>query len=101
MPRTNQVTRTRVLADLQCSPPRMHARAHPQIRDFYLFTALKSGDSVSSPSGLQRNADADGAWRGLADSAAAADFGRWASGATGFPFVDACMRELASTGWMR
>ena len=30
----------------------------------------------------------------------AALFGSWARGETGFPFVDACMRELASTGYM-
>ena len=27
-------------------------------------------------------------------------FRRWAAGQTGLPFVDACMRELAHTGWM-
>jgi deoxyribodipyrimidine photo-lyase len=27
-------------------------------------------------------------------------FERWKSGETGFPFVDAGMRELAATGWM-
>ena len=27
-------------------------------------------------------------------------FQRWARGETGFPFVDACMRELATTGYM-
>ena len=34
-------------------------------------------------------------WR--ADVAA---FDRWAKGQTGLPFVDACMRELAGTGYM-
>jgi deoxyribodipyrimidine photo-lyase len=27
-------------------------------------------------------------------------FRRWATGTTGEPFVDACMRELAATGWL-
>ena len=27
-------------------------------------------------------------------------FARWARGQTGFPFVDACMRELAHTRYM-
>ena len=27
-------------------------------------------------------------------------FGRWCAGMTGFPIVDAAMRELAATGWM-
>ena len=29
-----------------------------------------------------------------------ARFDAWAAGKTGFPFVDACMRSLRSTGWM-
>jgi len=32
--------------------------------------------------------------------APAEQFERWRSGTTGFPFVDAGMRELAATGWM-
>lgn len=40
----------------------------------------------------------DGAWR----TGAAADdaFAAWAAGRTGYPFVDAGMRQLAETGWM-
>lgn len=30
----------------------------------------------------------------------ARDFARWTSGTTGFPLVDAAMRQLSSTGWM-
>jgi deoxyribodipyrimidine photo-lyase len=30
----------------------------------------------------------------------AAHFSAWATGATGFPFVDACMRSLIATGWL-
>lgn len=37
-------------------------------------------------------------WPGLSDEADA--FGRWCEGRTGFPIVDAAMRELAATGWM-
>jgi deoxyribodipyrimidine photo-lyase len=34
------------------------------------------------------------------DAAARRRFERWASGTTGFPFVDAGMRQLRSIGWM-
>jgi deoxyribodipyrimidine photo-lyase len=34
------------------------------------------------------------------DAAARARFDRWATGTTGFPIVDAGMRQLLSTGWM-
>jgi deoxyribodipyrimidine photo-lyase len=34
------------------------------------------------------------------DASARARFERWATGTTGFPIVDAGMRQLAATGWM-
>jgi deoxyribodipyrimidine photo-lyase len=34
------------------------------------------------------------------DTGARGRFERWAAGTTGFPFVDAGMRQLAATGWM-
>lgn len=41
------------------------------------------------------------AYDGLrADGPGTERFDRWASGATGWPFVDACMRCLAETGWL-
>ncbi len=40
----------------------------------------------------------DGAWQG--DAAARADFVAWREGRTGFPIVDAGMRELTATGHM-
>ncbi len=52
----------------------------------------------------------DSAWRNLdrrmdampvdTDSDASARFDRWAAGRTGFPIIDAGMRQLATTGWM-
>jgi deoxyribodipyrimidine photo-lyase len=40
-------------------------------------------------------------WPGLGGRADATDvFKRWCEGTTGFPIVDAAMRQLASTGWM-
>ncbi len=39
-------------------------------------------------------------WRDMADAAVTADFDRWTKGQTGYPIVDAGMRELWATGWM-
>ncbi|KAI8472963.1 MAG: hypothetical protein J3K34DRAFT_501652 [Monoraphidium minutum] len=93
---------------------------HLGIRDFFVFTALKAGDALVT-TGTAAAAEggggggAAGGGRGGKEVAAAAGegggsggewrvdeeaFGRWAAGRTGFPFVDACMRELARTGWM-
>lgn len=65
---------------------------HVMCRDFFIFTAIKAGDSLLEAAGL---AHKEHKW--LHD---AQMFSRWARGETGFPFVDACMRELAATGYM-
>lgn len=39
-------------------------------------------------------------WRDFRSSAAREDFDRWCEGRTGYPIVDAGMRELWATGWM-
>jgi deoxyribodipyrimidine photo-lyase len=39
-------------------------------------------------------------WRRLGHPDTDADFQRWCDGRTGFPLVDASMRELAASGWM-
>ncbi|MBX9729351.1 MAG: DNA photolyase family protein, partial [Sphingopyxis sp.] len=39
-------------------------------------------------------------WRDPADPAVAADIGAWHQGRTGYPIVDAGMRQLWTTGWM-
>ena len=62
-------------------------------RDFFLFTALKDGAT------LERNAISS-AVTAPEPEQDAERFRRWATGRTGFPFVDACMRELAATGYM-
>ncbi|KAK9800165.1 hypothetical protein WJX73_001627 [Symbiochloris irregularis] len=67
-------------------------KMHLQIRDFFIFTAVKAGDDMLRQSGL---ANKDKSWHWDADLSA-----KWARGQTGFPFVDACMRELAATGYM-
>ena len=40
------------------------------------------------------------AWRDVGDPAVAADLMAWQQGRTGYPIVDAGMRELWATGWM-
>jgi deoxyribodipyrimidine photo-lyase len=39
-------------------------------------------------------------WRDLSDPAVKADFVAWTKGQTGYPIVDAGMRQLWATGWM-
>lgn len=39
-------------------------------------------------------------WRDMADPDVGADFRAWCRGETGYPIVDAGMRELWATGWM-
>ena len=43
---------------------------------------------------------ADGLYRDLADPEVQADLKRWQQGRTGYPIVDAGMRELWTSGWM-
>lgn len=61
-------------------------------RDFFLFTALKEGGALERPEGIRGEARQ---WRHETEQ-----FLRWCRGQTGFPFVDACMRELARIGYM-
>ena len=65
---------------------------HLCIRDFFIFTALKQADSLLTEGGIQGKPIE---WRNNADH-----FEQWCRGDTGLPFVDACMRELAATGYM-
>ncbi|MGK7909040.1 MAG: DASH family cryptochrome [Synechococcus sp.] len=61
-------------------------------RDFFRFICAKHGDRIFYPSGLQRISIP---WK--------QDWPRfqlWQEGMTGFPMVDANMRELAATGFM-
>ena len=62
-------------------------------RDFFLYTALKEGAKLNRPEGLRDQPPHP--WTHSPEA-----FQRWAGGRTGFPFVDACMRELAATGYM-
>ena len=65
-------------------------------RDYFRFVAAKEGDAIFSVDGLQRLALP---WRSLDDRWAREDFERWTSGNTGFPLVDASMRELTLSGF--
>ncbi|GAX72844.1 hypothetical protein CEUSTIGMA_g299.t1 [Chlamydomonas eustigma] len=71
---------------------------HLQVRDFYLFTALKEGDSVLRPEGLQGGdcSTVELLWQ----QSGRDKFFKWAQASTGFPYVDASMKELIHTGWI-
>ncbi|PSC72038.1 cryptochrome DASH-like isoform A [Micractinium conductrix] len=64
---------------------------HLTIRDYFIFLALKEGEALERAEGL--------AGRPVTWQHDAARFKRWTLGQTGLPFVDACMRELAATGY--
>ena len=61
-------------------------------RDFFRFICAKHGDTVFYPSGLRGlKIDWKQDW---------SRFEAWTQGMTGYPLVDANMRELATTGFM-
>jgi deoxyribodipyrimidine photo-lyase len=65
-------------------------------RDFYADVLARQPEVVSS--------SVDGRWDSFAgwhtDERALQDFSAWCHGRTGYPFVDAGMRQLLHTGWM-
>ncbi len=61
-------------------------------RDYFRFIAAKHGNRIFYPEGLQGIAIP---WREDVDL-----FDQWQQGETGFPLVDANMRELKATGFM-
>jgi len=61
-------------------------------RDFYRFFGAKHGDAVFREEGIICKKQA---WRG-----GDREFTLWAEGRTGYPFIDANMRELKETGFM-
>jgi deoxyribodipyrimidine photo-lyase len=61
-------------------------------RDYFRFVAQKHGDRLFHKSGLQ---GLNIAWKEDWEQ-----FQKWQEGKTGFPLVDANMRELAKTGFM-
>eukprot|EP01024_Parvocaulis_polyphysoides_P058151 TRINITY_DN62293_c0_g1_i1.p1 TRINITY_DN62293_c0_g1~~TRINITY_DN62293_c0_g1_i1.p1 ORF type:complete len:242 (-),score=13.63 TRINITY_DN62293_c0_g1_i1:20-745(-) len=65
---------------------------HLCIRDYFIFTALKERGKILTIEGIQGKPVEWVQDREL--------FQKWCQGKTGFPFVDACMRELVHTGYM-
>ncbi len=65
-------------------------------RDYFYWVAARWGRRLFAASGLQ---GLRYPWRTLDDAAAREDFARWTHGETGFPLVDAAMRELSATGY--
>ena len=61
-------------------------------RDYFRFICAKHGNAVFKRGGLRK---LDIAWQTDPDR-----FALWIAGQTGFPLVDANMRELAATGFM-
>lgn len=61
-------------------------------RDFFEFTAARHGPALYWRGGIQRKTRA---WRH-----ALSDFQRWCQGETGDDFVDAGLRELATSGYL-
>lgn len=61
-------------------------------RDYFRFAALRHGDNLFKPGGIQQTEP-----RGNRDKK---HFDAWREGQTGIPFIDANMRELARTGYM-
>jgi deoxyribodipyrimidine photo-lyase len=61
-------------------------------RDFFRFTAIKSGNKLFLLHGITMKDASDHFDQQLFDA--------WTKGETGFPFIDACMRELKLTGYI-
>jgi deoxyribodipyrimidine photo-lyase len=64
------------------------------VRDYYKFYALTHGSAIFKPGGPV------GKRRVWEEDANGEKFRRWKEGRTGWPLVDANMRELAATGFM-
>ena len=83
---------SRLLADVA-----VHSRFATELawREFYADVLLHHPESAWH--NLDRKMDAMPV---DTDAAATRRFERWATGTTGFPFIDAGMRQLTVTGWM-
>ncbi|MEM7766738.1 MAG: deoxyribodipyrimidine photo-lyase [Pseudomonadota bacterium] len=88
--------------DLKEAPPRTTGSWRPSMRSFtgrlhwhcHFMQKLEDQPSLEFQ-------DLHPAYRGLRPDVADADrLEAWERGETGWPFVDACMRALAATGWM-
>ncbi len=66
-------------------------------RDYFRFVAETAGPRLFAAGGVQ---GLRFPWRTLRDRGVREELARWTSGTTGFPLVDAAMRELTATGFM-
>lgn len=64
-------------------------------RDYFKYYVHKFGASVFKLSGIGKKKS-----RKLLEAEELRRFEIWTEGMTGYPLVDACMRELKQTGWM-
>lgn len=85
-----------LLADLDDSSGAQSFRRQLAFRDFY--ADLLARNPASATTSMDPAFDSAILYR--SGSAADADFERWTRGETGYPFVDAGMRQLQHTGWM-
>ena len=85
-----------ILAELGDSPGEETFRKEIAWREFYADVLAQRPDSAQRS--MDARFDDDFAW----DSGPEADarFEAWAAGLTGYPFVDAGMRQLLAEGWM-
>jgi len=65
-------------------------------RDYFRFLLAQHGDAIFALRGLHAT---ELRWRQPTEPTAAADLHRWQTGTTGFPLMDAAMRELSATGY--
>ncbi|CAB4363679.1 MAG: deoxyribodipyrimidine photo-lyase [Actinobacteria bacterium] len=84
-----------LLADLEPSPGHDTFGNELGWREFYADVLYRRPESAWH--NLNRKMDAMPVDE---DAAARARFERWAAGTTGYPIIDAGMRQLAATGWM-
>ena len=68
-------------------------------RDFTLLASLQSKEKLFDYGGVQNKPEKWTSGKFIVKNKEA-DFKAWCEGKTGFPFVDANMRELVETGWM-
>lgn len=85
-----------ILADLADGPGHDAFRREIAWREFYADVLAQRPDSARAS--LDARYDSEFEWESGAD--ADARFAAWCEGRTGYPFVDAGMRQLRAEGWM-
>ncbi len=85
-----------ILADLADGPGHDAFRREIAFREFYADVLAQRPDSARAS--LDGRYDTEFEWESGAD--AEARFAAWCEGRTGYPFVDAGMRQLRAEGWM-